>query len=103
MSRFAPASHACTASSRRNESGASEDQQLRKVERVVLNALAKGNAFARPSLNRFRELGRGTKVLNWTCYYGVGDEVGKVASAAGDAVGELASTGGDGVGEVASG
>src|SRR2546421_739526 len=36
-------------------------------------------------------------------HYGVGDEVGKVASAAEDAVGELASTGGDGVGEVASG
>src|SRR4029077_9653104 len=35
-------------------------------------------------------------------YYGVGDEVGKVASAAGDAVGELASNGGDEVGEAAS-
>jgi hypothetical protein len=40
--------------------------------------------------------------VNLGPYYGVGDEVGKVASAAGDAVGELASNGGDEVGEAAS-
>jgi hypothetical protein len=44
-----------------------------KVERVVLNALAKEMRLACLFLNPFRELSRGTKVLNWTCYCGAGD------------------------------
>jgi hypothetical protein len=94
---------ACSASSRRNESGASADEQLGKVERAVLNALAKEMRVARLFLNPFRELGRATKVPDWTCYCGVGDEVGEAASTAGDGVGAVVSTVEDGVGEVASG
>ena len=44
---------------------------------------------------------RSAQVARWT-YYGVGDGVGKVASAEEDTVGELASTGGDELGEAAS-
>jgi hypothetical protein len=59
--------------------------------------------LARLFLNAFRELSRGTKILDWTCYYGVGDGVGKVASAAGDEAGEGAPTPGDELGKVACG
>jgi hypothetical protein len=43
-------------------------------------------------VNSFTEWSLGPTVLDWTCYYGVGDGFGEAASVAGDGVGAVVST-----------